>query len=93
MDRMEVGKRHPFSRMFVGNDWMNTTPRQAFEVRSKTVGGRTVYFPCTKGTSSTRIHQVHLDLGNAPPRHRPADKSGFGDLAQRGHHPLAASLP
>ena len=66
MDKMEAWKRYHFDLMFVGDDWFNTPKWQDFEAQFKAVGVRIVYFPYTKGTSSTLINQVLLDLRNAP---------------------------
>jgi glycerol-3-phosphate cytidylyltransferase len=68
MDKMEAWNRYHFDLMFVGDDWMNTPKWQEFEAQFKAVGVRIVYFPYTKGTSSTLINQVLLDLRNAPPQ-------------------------
>ena len=68
MDKMEAWKRYHFDLMFVGDDWFNTPKWQDFEAQFKAVGVRIVYFPYTKGTSSTLINQVLLDLRNAPPK-------------------------
>ena len=68
MDKMEAWKRYHFDLMFVGDDWFNTPKWQDFEAQFKAVGVRIVYFPYTRGTSSTLINQVLLELRNAPPK-------------------------
>ena len=66
MDKMEAWKRYHFDLMFVGDDWLNTPKWRKFEKQFQAVGVRIVYFPYTKGTSSTLINQVLLDLRNSP---------------------------
>ena len=48
--------------MFVGDDWFNTEKWEAIDQQFKNEGVRVVYFPYTKGTSSTLINNVLLDL-------------------------------
>jgi len=62
MDKMEAWKRHRFDLMFVGDDWKNTPKWKELEACFKKVGVRIVYFPYTKGTSSTLVNQVLLKL-------------------------------
>ena len=68
MDKMEAWQRYHFDLMFVGDDWFKTPKWQDFEAQFKAVGVRIVYFPYTRGTSSTLINQVLLELRNAPPK-------------------------
>ena len=68
MDKMEAWQRYHFDLMFVGDDWFKTPKWQDFEAQFKAVGVRIVYFPYTRGTSSTMINQVLLELRNAPPK-------------------------
>ncbi len=62
MDKMEAWKQYRFDMMFVGDDWKNTPKWEEFEAQFKAVGVQIVYFPYTKGTSSTLINQVLLKL-------------------------------
>ena len=41
--------------LFVGDDWFNTPSWKEMEAKFATVGVRVVYFPRTKGTSSTLL--------------------------------------
>jgi len=66
MDKMEAWKQHQFDLMFVGDDWKNTPKWKDLEARFKEVGVKIIYFPYTKGTSSTLINQVLLDLRKSP---------------------------
>ena len=65
MDKMEAWERYHFDLMFVGDDWYKTPKWKKFESEFKNVGVRIVYFPYTKGTSSTLINQVLLHLRSA----------------------------
>jgi len=62
MDKMEAWKRYHFDLMFVGDDWFKTSKWKKIEAEFKKVGVRIVYFPYTKGTSSTLINEVLLKL-------------------------------
>jgi glycerol-3-phosphate cytidylyltransferase len=70
MDKMEAWQRYHFDLMFVGDDWLNTPKWREFEAQFQAVGVRIVYFPYTKGTSSTLINQVLQDLRSVPARKR-----------------------
>lgn len=58
MDKMDAWARYKFNIMFVGDDWYQTANWQELEEAFSGVGVRIVYFPYTKGTSSTLINQV-----------------------------------
>lgn len=64
MDKIEQWGKVKFDVMFVGDDWFKTEKWEAIDQKFKDVGVRVVYFPYTKGTSSTLINQVLLDLRN-----------------------------
>ena len=51
-----------FDVLFVGDDWYRSERWQDLEEKFKSVGVRIVYFPYTKGTSSTLINQTLLRL-------------------------------
>jgi len=68
MDKMEAWRKHHFDVMFVGDDWKNTPKWKNFETQFEEIGVKIIYFPYTKGTSSTLINQVLLDLRKAPPK-------------------------
>lgn len=57
-DKMDAWKKLKFDIMFVGDDWYQTNKWQDFEQQFQDVGVRIVYFPYTKGTSSTLINDV-----------------------------------
>ena len=58
MDKFGAYERLKFDLMFVGDDWHQTPKWEAFEAQFKEVGVRIIYFPYTRGTSSTLINQV-----------------------------------
>ena len=58
MDKMAAWKRLHFNVMFVGDDWKGTPKWNEYERQFKEVGVEIVYFPYTKGTSSTLINQT-----------------------------------
>ncbi len=62
MNKMEAWEKYRFNKMFVGDDWKGTDKWNKIEEEMKSVGVELVYFPYTKGTSSTLINQVLLKL-------------------------------
>lgn len=62
MDKFAVWEKLKFDILFVGDDWYNTEKWQEYEERFREVGVRVVYFPYTKGTSSTLINEVLENL-------------------------------
>lgn len=55
MDKLEMCKKLKANVLFVGDDWYDTEKWQIIEKELKTIGIRVVYFPYTKGVSSTQI--------------------------------------
>ncbi|SEL70872.1 choline-phosphate cytidylyltransferase/glycerol-3-phosphate cytidylyltransferase [Colwellia chukchiensis] len=64
MDKYTQWQKVKFDVMFVGDDWFKTEKWQQIDEKFKAEGVRVVYFPYTKGTSSTLINNVLLDLRN-----------------------------
>ena len=62
MNKMEAWRKLKFDIMFVGDDWKGTEKWNRYESEFKEVGVRIVYFPYTKGTSSTLINNVLSSL-------------------------------
>ncbi len=60
MDKMDMWNRIKFDVMFVGDDWYATEKWKDFETQFNEVGVKIVYFPYTKGTSSTLINDILL---------------------------------
>lgn len=57
-DKLEAWKRLRFDIVFVGDDWYQAANWQDYEKKLGEVGVRVVYFPYTKGTSSTLINET-----------------------------------
>lgn len=55
MNKMEAWERYHFDAMFVGDDWKGTEKWQRYEEEFRSVGVDIVYFPYTRGISSTII--------------------------------------
>ena len=62
MDKLEAWKKYHFDVMFVGDDWKGTDKWDKIEAELKEVGAIVVYFPYTKGTSSTLINETLIRL-------------------------------
>lgn len=62
MDKFETWQRLKFDVMFVGDDWYGSAKWQKYETQLNEVGVRIIYFPYTKGTSSTLINQTLINL-------------------------------
>lgn len=62
MDKMAAWEAIRFDVMFVGDDWKGTDKWQALSSQFEEKGVKIIYFPYTKGTSSTLINQTLLDL-------------------------------
>ena len=62
MDKFEAWKKLRFDVMFVGDDWYGTEKWKDYERQFNEVGVRIIYFPYTKGTSSTLINQTLNNL-------------------------------
>lgn len=62
MDKMFAWEQYHFDVMFVGDDWKGTDKWNKFEEEFKKVGVEIVYFPYTKGTSSTLLNETLLKI-------------------------------
>lgn len=62
LDKFEAWEKLHFDVLFVGDDWYHSPSWQVMEEKFKAVGVRVVYFPYTKGTSSTLINQTLKNL-------------------------------
>ena len=61
IDKFEAWQKLKFDVLFVGDDWYQTDQWQRTEQKLKEVDVRIVYFPYTKGTSSSLINQILLE--------------------------------
>ncbi|HHX67262.1 MAG TPA: adenylyltransferase/cytidyltransferase family protein [Gallicola sp.] len=64
MDKFKAWEELKFDVMFVGDDWKGTEKWLKYEKQFNEVGVDIIYFPYTKGTSSTLINQTLLSLRN-----------------------------
>lgn len=64
LDKFAAWEKLRFDVMFVGDDWFKNERWQAVEKQFADVSVKIVYFPYTKGTSSTLINDVLLKLRN-----------------------------
>lgn len=55
MDKLEMCKKLGASYLFVGDDWYGTEKWQKYEEDFNAEGIKIIYFPYTKGISSTKI--------------------------------------
>lgn len=62
MDKFKMWERLKFDVMFVGDDWFETPKWKELDEKFKSVGVKIVYFPYTKGISSTLINKTLNDL-------------------------------
>jgi glycerol-3-phosphate cytidylyltransferase len=58
MNKLELWDKLNYDIMFVGDDWYNTPKWKNFESQFKKVDVKIIYFPYTKGTSSTLINEI-----------------------------------
>lgn len=61
MDKLTACKKLGAQMLFVGDDWYNTPKWNDFEKQFEEAGIKIIYFPYTKGTSSTQIRKA-LDI-------------------------------
>lgn len=64
MDKMDAWKKLKFDVMFVGDDWYKTEKWEKIEKEFRKVGVKIIYFPYTKGTSSTLINDILVKIRN-----------------------------
>jgi glycerol-3-phosphate cytidylyltransferase len=58
MDKMKQWDKLKFDVIFVGDDWHNTDKWKEIELDFKRIGVQIVYFPYTKGISSTKLNKI-----------------------------------
>jgi len=64
MDKFEMWKKLKFDVMFVGDDWYASDKWEELEKKFNAVGVKIIFFPYTKGTSSTLLSQTLKKLRN-----------------------------
>lgn len=65
IDKFKMWEKIRFDILFVGDDWYNHPRWQEMETKFRSVGVRIVYFPYTKGTSSTILNETLTKLRNS----------------------------
>lgn len=58
LDKCELWHKLRFDVLFVGDDWYASEQWTEYEERLRNVGVKVVYFPYTKGTSSTLLNDA-----------------------------------
>lgn len=58
LDKFKMWEKLHFDVLFVGDDWFKSERWQEMEKKFDEVGVRVVYFPYTKGTSSTILNET-----------------------------------
>lgn len=61
MNKLEACKKLNADVIFVGDDWKGTDKWNKIEQELSTIGAKVVYFPYTKGTSSTILREKLLN--------------------------------
>jgi glycerol-3-phosphate cytidylyltransferase len=64
MDKFEMWKKLKFDVMFVGDDWYASDKWEELEQKFNEVDVKIIFFPYTKGTSSTLLSQTLKKLRN-----------------------------
>ena len=62
LDKFAMWEKLKFDIMFVGDDWYADERWKELDKKFSKVGVKIIYFPYTKGTSSTLIREVLLKL-------------------------------
>ena len=62
MDKADAYERYRFNLMFVGDDWFKNDKWKMYEDEFNKRNVRIIYFPYTKGTSSTLINETLVNL-------------------------------
>ena len=62
IDKFAAWEKLKFDVLFVGDDWYQSERWREMEAKFREVGVKVIYFPYTKGTSSTLINQTLIRL-------------------------------
>lgn len=66
MDKYGMWEKLRFDVLFVGDDWFNTDKWVNIDAKFREVGVKTVYFPYTKGISSTKLNNILIKYTTFP---------------------------
>ena len=58
MDKIKMWERLKFDVMFVGDDWFDTPKWKELDMKFEKLGVKIIYFPYTKGVSSSIINST-----------------------------------
>ena len=64
LDKFKAWEKLRFDILFVGDDWFAHPRWKELDAKFKAVGVRVVYFPYTKGTSSTLLTEILINARN-----------------------------
>ena len=64
IDKFKVWEKIKFDVLFVGDNWYESDGWKIMENKFKEVNVRVIYFPYTKGTSSTLINEILIKTRN-----------------------------
>ena len=62
MDKLTMCKKLGATILFVGEDWFGTDKWEEYEKQFNEAGIKIIYFPYTKGISSTKINKALVDI-------------------------------
>lgn len=65
LDKFKMWEKLKFDVLFVGDDWYQSPRWKSLEQKFKKVGVRIIYFPYTKGTSSTLLNATLKKMRNS----------------------------
>lgn len=66
MDKVKMCKKIGAQVLFVGDDWYDTEKWKKYEEELSSVGVKVVYFPYTRGVSSTLINEALTQVRDNP---------------------------
>ncbi len=66
MDKITACRKLGATILFVGDDWFDTPKWKDYEKQANEAGIRIIYFPYTKGISSTKINEALKSLQRDP---------------------------
>lgn len=66
MDKVTMCKKLDATVLFVGDDWYDTDKWKDYEITCKENGIKVIYFPYTKGISSTLINKTLTQVRDTP---------------------------
>ncbi len=63
-DKLLAWDKLKYDLLFVGDDWYHSNKWKEMEEQLKTKNVKVIYFPYTKGTSSTLINEILISMRN-----------------------------